>query len=240
MKKILLISLLVCSAFFTSSCFNNETYVPKGVIETKDLEITEFNAFDISDNIKVYVTKSTSSSVNLTTYTDVYDKVDVYSDGTTLFAKYNPQYNLTGISVSLNITCSSLDNIKLKDNVQINLKGDFVSTEDIEVVSSGNSNLLGTIRGKDLNIVSSDNSSVNLFGSYEKVTLKGSDNATIDLSDALIDSTDITASDKTKISIKSVGAINVNATDLAAINVFGGHVIIVSADTSVSINYISK
>jgi len=240
MKKSIFLFFILCMVFSVSSCKDESPYEPKGAIETTKLETLDFRKINVSDEIKVYVSKSPETSVLLTTFDDVYDKLNIYSDGTTLFAANSSSYDLSGIQITLNVELNDFSELNIFDNAQINLKTDFSSSDDLYINTFDNSNFLGKITGKDLFISSSDNSYVTVFGDFEEVNIISSDNSVVDLSSALIDKTNLSAKDNCKINIKTIGDIKVTAKNMSTINVFGGNVVEVDIDTSATINYVTK
>lgn len=184
MKKILYTFLLVTAV----SCGKVS---PEGTIERKDVEVPEFVNLDLEGKFRVFYARGAKNFVEIETYPNVADNLDVDVDDKTLFIKekrgtkgvdfYNitiySKYNLEKIAIADSVEMNISSEIKT-DNFRLNLKNyatfmGSVNTRraEVEMLNRSRANFLG--RSKDVLIKISDTAS--LIAPYWKI-----DNLNID------------------------------------------------------------
>ncbi len=164
---------------------------PEGTIERKDVEVPEFVNLDLEGKFRVFYARGAKNFVEIETYPNVADNLDVDVDDKTLFIKekrgtkgvdfYNvtiySKYNLEKIAIADSVEMNISSEIKT-DNFRLNLKNyatfmGSVNTRraEVEMLNRSRANFLG--RSKDVLIKISDTAS--LIAPYWKI-----DNLNID------------------------------------------------------------
>lgn len=164
---------------------------PEGTIERKDVEVPEFVNLDLEGKFRVFYARGAKNFVEIETYPNVADNLDIDVDDKTLFIKekrgtkgvdfYNvtiySKYNLEKIAIADSVEMNISSEIKT-DNFRLNLKNyatfmGSVNTRraEVEMLNRSRANFLG--RSKDVLIKISDTAS--LIAPYWKI-----DNLNID------------------------------------------------------------
>lgn len=152
---------------FSSSC-QQETIRPIGEIVTIESEITGFDALEVANDFKVFVSFSeTEESIRLEVDGNVANRVNVQKIGSTLSIKLDNNVNLRGdIVLEAYITTSFLNSIRGKADATIVLENELNHPE-VFVKLSGDSKLSGNIQTKELDVELSGDSKMDLFNVLE-------------------------------------------------------------------------
>ena len=151
---------------------------PKGNIERKDVEVPEFVNLDLEGKFRVFYARGTKNFVEIETYPNVADNLDVDVDDKTLSIKekrgtkgvdfYNitvySKYNLEKISISDSVEMNISSEIKI-DNFRLNLKN--------------NATFMGSVNTRRAEIEMANRSRANFLGLTKDAVIKISDTASL-------------------------------------------------------------
>lgn len=172
-------------AIAISTLFSCGKISPEGKIDTKDIDVSEFVNLDLNGKFRVFYAKGPKNFVEIETYSNIADNLDVDVDDKTLFIKekratkgvdfYNvtiySKYNLEKVSISDSVEMNISSEIKT-DNFRLNLKNyatfmGSVNTRraEVEMLNRSRANFLG--QTKDAVIKISDTAS--LISPYWKI-----------------------------------------------------------------------
>lgn len=178
--KSILVLLLAMSIAFTS-CKKNENYVtPSGNVTTQSKPITGFNALDISDQFKVYVTFSaTEESVNIEADDNLQSYIQVSKNNDRLVVKLDDNINIREGEATLNIHVSIIDLEKIEGAgaTSFYFQNGLIGNE-LELNLTGACSLTGLVNLNQLNATITGSSNLSITGTTEtfKIDATGASN----------------------------------------------------------------
>jgi len=141
MKKsiVVLISLLILAALFSTGCSTVFRTTGVGKITEKTYDFTNFTGIQISDALQFVVKQADSYSVVVSAHENVFDHLDMHQSGNTLIIgmKFFP-YNTS--STTITITMPQLSKLTVSGACD-GQATDFDSSNDLEINVSGASDL---------------------------------------------------------------------------------------------------
>jgi hypothetical protein len=151
---------------------------PKGNIERKDLEVPEFVNLDLEGKFRVFYARGTKNFVEIETYPNVADNLDVDVDDKTLSIK--EKRGTKGVDF-YNITVYSkynLEKISISDSVEMNISSE-IKTDNFRLNLKNNATFMGSVNTRRAEIEMANRSRANFLGLTKDAVIKISDTASL-------------------------------------------------------------
>ena len=151
---------------------------PKGNIENKQIEVSEFLKLDLDGNFRVFYVKSPKNFVDVETYTNIGNNLSIDVKDKTLFIK---EKRPTEAVDFYNITIYSkynLENVSLSDSVEMNTSSE-IKTDNFKLNLKKNSKFIGSLNSGRTEVEMSQKSRANFMGQTKNATIKISDTASL-------------------------------------------------------------
>jgi len=148
MKKIAsfaLATVLLASCQFVSYTGHSQNaYKAKGPVETKAMDLKDFNAITINGHADILFTQGPEFGVEVTTHADAFEKLDYYVQGSTLVLQTKDKVQLRSQTLDVVITAPTLTAVEVNGAADLKLGG-YESDQPlkIEVNGAGDMNLNG-------------------------------------------------------------------------------------------------
>lgn len=171
MKKFLFLFGLV----ILSSCGK---VVPKGEIANEEIQVKDFVNIDLDGKFRAFYVKSDSSFVNVETYKNVADNLQItVKDKTlTIIEKRETQdvdfYNITIYSKN------NIERISLADAVELNISSK-IKTDNFKLLVKNNAKFIGSVDSRRTTVELSQKSRANFNGKTTDAIINISDTASI-------------------------------------------------------------
>ncbi len=163
---------------------------PKGEIESKDFKVEDFVELDLEGKFRLFYAKADSSFVNVETYPNVINNLDIKVDDKKLSIKEN---RITKSVDFYNITVYSkypVQKISASDSVEINISSE-INTDNFKLNLKNNSKFIGSVKSRRAEVQMSEKSLANFLGSTQNAVIKISDSASLISPYWLIDNLEI-------------------------------------------------
>jgi hypothetical protein len=171
MKNISYLLLIICFV----SCGKIS---PKGNIETKNIEISEFTNLDISGKFRVFFIGNTKNFIEVETYPNIADNLEISVKNNTLFIKEKRKTeNVDFYNISI-YSKFSPEKINISDSVEMNLSSE-IKTDNFNLNLKNNAVFIGSINTKTAVLEMRDKSRSNFAGFTENAEIKISDTASL-------------------------------------------------------------
>lgn len=171
MKKILYTSLLVAAV----SCGKIS---PKGTIERKDVDVSEFVNLDLEGKFRVFYARGAKNFVEIETYPNVAGNLDVDVKDKTLFIKENR--GTKGVDF-YNVTIYSkynLEKVAVADSVEMNISSE-IKTDNFRLNLKNYATFMGSVNTRRAEIDMQNKSRANFRGLTKNAVIKISDTASL-------------------------------------------------------------
>lgn len=171
MKKILYTSLLVAAV----SCGKVS---PKGTIERKDVDVSEFVNLDMEGKFRVFYARGDKNFVEIETYPNVANNLDVEVKDKTLFIK---EKRGTKSVDFYNVTIYSkynLEKVAVADSVEMNISSE-IKTDNFRLNLKNNATFMGSVNTRRAEVDMQNKSRANFLGLTKNVVIKISDTASL-------------------------------------------------------------
>lgn len=171
MKKYLYIALAVV----TISCGKIS---PKGDIENKDIELSEFSKVDLKGKFRVFYVQSPHNFVNVETYPNISNnlKIDVKNNQLSIREKRETDkvdfYNITIYGKN------SFNDVKLADSVEMNISSQM-KVDNFSLQIRDNAKFIGSVLSDKAKIDMTGKSRANLLGKTNSANVIIKDTASI-------------------------------------------------------------
>ncbi|NML68490.1 DUF2807 domain-containing protein [Chryseobacterium sp. RP-3-3] len=171
MKKILYTSLLVAAV----SCGKVS---PKGNIEKKDVDVSEFVNLDLEGKFRVFYARGDKNFVEIETYPNVAGNLDVEVKDKTLFIK--EKRGTKGVDF-YNVTIYSkynLEKVAVADSVEMNISSE-IKTDNFRLNLKNNATFMGSVNTRRAEVDMQNKSRANFLGLTKNAAIKISDTASL-------------------------------------------------------------
>lgn len=151
---------------------------PKGNIEKKDIDIEDFSNVDLEGKFRVFYARGPKNFVELETYPNVADNLDIDVDDKTLFIKENR--GTKGVDF-YNVTIYSkynLEKVSLADSVEMNISSE-IKTDNFKLNLKNNATFMGSLNTRRAEIEMLNRSRANFLGETKDAVIKISDTASL-------------------------------------------------------------
>ncbi|MDR6404408.1 MULTISPECIES: GIN domain-containing protein [Chryseobacterium] len=151
---------------------------PKGNIERKDVEVPEFVNLDLEGKFRVFYARGTKNFVEIETYPNVADNLDVDVDDKTLSIK--EKRGTKGVDF-YNVTIYSkynLEKIAISDSVEMNISSE-IKTDNFRLNLKNNATFMGSVNTRRAEIEMANRSRANFLGLTKDAVIKISDTASL-------------------------------------------------------------
>lgn len=165
-------------AFILLSIISCGKISPKGHIERKDVEVPEFVNLNLEGKFRVFYARGTKNFVEIETYHNVADNLDVDVNDKTLIIK--EKRGTKGVDF-YNITIYSkynLEKIAISDSVEMNISSE-IKTDNFRLNLKNYATFMGSVNTRRAEIEMHNRSRANFLGQTRDAVIKISDTASL-------------------------------------------------------------
>ena len=175
MKRIYQFSLAASFALLVMSCGNVE---PKGEIQSKDIELSEFNKLDLNGKFRIFYVQNAHNFVNVETYGNVLDNLDIEVQNKELVIKEKrPTEKVDFYNITI-YGKNPFNEVKLSDSVEMNISSQM-KVENFSLRLKDNAKFIGSVLSDKAEVSMSNKSKANLLGKTTLAKLDIKDTASI-------------------------------------------------------------
>ncbi|MCW3161896.1 DUF2807 domain-containing protein [Chryseobacterium oryctis] len=171
MRKIIYISLILTIV----SCGKVS---PKGNIETKDVDVSEFVNLDLEGKFRVFYARGPKNFVEIETYPNVANNLDVNVKDKTLSIK--ERRGTKGVDF-YNVTIYSkynLEKVVISDSVEMNISSE-IKTDNFKLNLKNYATFMGSVNSRRAEVEMLNRSRANFLGQTKDAVIKISDTASL-------------------------------------------------------------
>jgi hypothetical protein len=242
MKK-LIYTLFLASIMLTIpvlvGCIRVDLAEEAGPITTRTYDFTDFTGIDVEHALEVTITQSENYSVEITAGENVFEKIHVYQNGTTLVIDVDFWFTSWIINPKLTVTMPVLTELELSGacvgtamgfesslDMRLHLSGASELDIDMEAGDffaelSGASRLSGRLLAASTEIELSGASRVNLTGSGGNIKLDGSGASVVELLDFTVNNAYIDFSGASRVNMDVNGRLDVSLSGASSLEYTG-------------------
>lgn len=151
---------------------------PKGNIERKDVDVPEFINLDLEGKFRVFYARGTKNFVEIETYPNVADNLDVDVSDKTLTIK--EKRGTKGVDF-YNVTIYSkynLEKIAISDSVEMNISSE-IKTDNFRLNLKNYATFMGSVNTRRAEVEMLNKSRANFLGQTKDAVIKISDTASL-------------------------------------------------------------
>lgn len=151
---------------------------PKGNLEKKEIDVEEFVNLDLDGKFRVFYARGPKNFVEIETYPNVADNLDIDVDEKTLSIKENR--GTKGVDF-YNITIYSkynLEKVSLTDSVEMNISSE-IKTDNFRLNLKNNATFMGSVNTRRAEVEMLNRSRANFLGETKDAVIKISDTASL-------------------------------------------------------------
>ncbi|WP_374458918.1 GIN domain-containing protein [Chryseobacterium taeanense] len=151
---------------------------PKGNIERKDVDVSEFVNLDLEGKFRVFYARGSKNFVEIETYPNVADNLDVDVKDKTLSIK--EKRGTKGVDF-YNITIYSkynLEKVSISDSVEMNISSE-IKTDNFRLNLKNYATFMGSVNTRRAEIEMLNRSRANFLGQTKDAVIKISDTASL-------------------------------------------------------------
>jgi len=151
---------------------------PKGKIETKDVDVSEFVNLDLEGKFRVFYARGTKNFVEIETYPNVANNLDIDVKDKTLFIKESR--GTKGVDF-YNVTIYSkynLEKVSISDSVEMNISSE-IKTDNFRLNLKNNATFMGSVNTRRAEVDMQNTSRANFLGLTKDAVIKISDTASL-------------------------------------------------------------
>ncbi|WP_312344407.1 GIN domain-containing protein [Chryseobacterium binzhouense] len=171
MKKLLFTIILITAV----SCGEIS---PKGNLDKKEVDVEEFVNLDLDGKFRVFYARGPKNFVEIETYLNIADNLDIDVDDKTLSIKENR--GIKGVDF-YNVTIYSkynLEKVSISDSVEMNISSE-IKTDNFRLNLKNYATFMGSINTRRAEIDMKNKSRANFLGRTENAVIKISDTASL-------------------------------------------------------------
>jgi len=151
---------------------------PKGNLEKKEIDVEEFVNLDLDGKFRVFYARGPKNFVEIETYPNIADNLDVNVDEKTLSIKEGR--GTKGVDF-YNVTIYSkynLEKVSLSDSVEMNISSE-IKTDNFRLNLKNNATFMGSVNTRRAEIEMLNRSRANFLGETENAVIKIADTASL-------------------------------------------------------------
>ncbi|KFF01613.1 GIN domain-containing protein [Chryseobacterium luteum] len=151
---------------------------PKGKIERKDVDVSEFVNLDLEGKFRVFYARGNKNFVEIETYPNVADNLDVDVNDKTLFIK--EKRGTKGVDF-YNVTIYSkynLEKVSVADSVEMNISSE-IKTDNFRLNLKNYATFMGSVNTRRAEVEMQNRSRANFLGLTKDAMIKISDTASL-------------------------------------------------------------
>lgn len=151
---------------------------PKGNLEKKEIDVEEFVNLDLNGKFRVFYARGPKNFVEIETYPNVADNLDIDVDEKTLSIKESR--GTKGVDF-YNVTIYSkynLEKISLSDSVEMNISSE-IKTDNFKLNLKNNATFMGSLNTRRAEVEMLNKSRANFLGETKNAVIKISDTASL-------------------------------------------------------------
>lgn len=151
---------------------------PKGNIERKDVDVSEFVNLDLEGKFRVFYARGTKNFVEIETYPNVADNLDVDVKDKTLSIK--EKRGTKGVDF-YNVTIYSkynLEKVAISDSVEMNISSE-IKTDNFRLNLKNYATFMGSVNTRRAEVEMLNRSRANFLGQTKDAVIKISDTASL-------------------------------------------------------------
>lgn len=151
---------------------------PKGNIERKDVDVPEFVNLDLEGKFRVFYARGNKNFVEIETYPNVADNLDVEVDDKTLIIK--EKRGTKGVDF-YNVTIYSkynLEKVAISDSVEMNISSE-IKTDNFKLNLKNFATFMGSVNTRRAEVEMQNRSRANFLGQTKDAVIKISDTASL-------------------------------------------------------------
>ncbi|UFH32665.1 DUF2807 domain-containing protein [Chryseobacterium sp. C-71] len=151
---------------------------PKGNLEKKEIDVEEFVNLDLDGKFRVFYARGPKNFVEIETYPNIADNLDVDVDDKTLSIKEGRRtkgvdfYNVTIYSKY------NLEKVSLSDSVEMNISSE-IKTDNFRLNLKNNATFMGSVNTRRAEVEMLNRSRANFLGETKDAVIKISDTASL-------------------------------------------------------------
>jgi hypothetical protein len=151
---------------------------PKGNLEKKEIDVEEFVNLDLNGKFRVFYARGPKNFVEIETYPNVADNLDIDVDEKTLSIKESREtkgvdfYNVTIYSKY------NMEKISLSDSVEMNISSE-IKTDNFKLNLKNNATFMGSLNTRRAEVEMLNKSRANFLGETKDAVIKISDTASL-------------------------------------------------------------
>jgi hypothetical protein len=195
------------------SLFSCGKISPKGKIENKDIKVEDFTNLNLEGKFRAFYIKSDSSFVNVETYKNITDNLNISVKDKTL--SITEKRAIKGVDF-YNITIYSkydLAKLSISDSVEMNVSSE-IKTDNFKLNLKNNGKFIGSVNSRKSEVEMSNKSRANFMGSTKNAIIKISDTASLIAPYWLIENLNISSKNENyaEVNVKDSLKGNINNT----------------------------
>jgi hypothetical protein len=151
---------------------------PKGNLEKKEIDVEEFVNLDLDGKFRVFYARGPKNFVEIETYPNIADNLDVDVDDKTLSIKEGR--GIKGVDF-YNVTIYSkynLEKVSLSDSVEMNISSE-IKTDNFRLNLKNNATFMGSVNTRRAEVEMLNRSRANFLGETKDAVIKISDTASL-------------------------------------------------------------
>lgn len=151
---------------------------PKGNLEKKEIDVEEFVNLDLDGKFRVFYARGPKNFVEIETYPNIADNLDVDVDDKTLSIKEDR--GTKGVDF-YNVTIYSkynLEKVSLSDSVEMNISSE-IKTDNFRLNLKNNATFMGSVNTRRAEVEMLNRSRANFLGETKDAVIKISDTASL-------------------------------------------------------------
>lgn len=166
---------LLILIFVLSSCGK---IAPKGNIEKKDIDVSEFVNLDLEGKFRVFYARGPKNFVEIETYPNIAGNLNVDVKDKTLLIK--EKRGTKGVDF-YNVTIYSkynLEKVSISDSVEMNISSE-IKTDNFKLNLKNNATFIGSVNTRRAEVEMVNRSRANFLGETKNAVIKISDTASL-------------------------------------------------------------
>jgi hypothetical protein len=192
--------LLLC--LVVSGCSAKDALVGSGKLTTREFELADFTAVDISHAFAANITQGSAFKVSVTADDNVMEHVKVAKTGSTLKIGMDPEWNYRNVTLKASITMPTLRAVSLAGASSAAIEG-FKSTDGFKANLLGASRLEGTIESNSLALEAMGASKATLKGAAKDAKLSAVGASQLNLSDFTLENADVSLAGASRAAVNA-------------------------------------
>ncbi|MEG0760989.1 Putative auto-transporter adhesin, head GIN domain [Chryseobacterium piscicola] len=151
---------------------------PKGNIENKEVNVDEFVNLEMEGKFRVFYAKANRNYVDIETYPNVADNLNVEVKDKTLFIKENRKTKGVDFYNIIVYSKYNLEKVSIADSVELNISSE-IKTDNFKLNLKNYSTFMGSVNTRKLDLEMLNRSRANFLGQTKDAFIKISDTASL-------------------------------------------------------------